>query len=115
MSVWCCGVSSPLFTSVVSRQDAAAQEVTTFSRGLSTEGEPGSSCVCKANKQQKNTEAEQLQADSQPPPQVHGLPGPADTFASKNGSKFGQAAPAKVALAAESESELRRAGDVPFV
>lgn len=48
-------MSSPLFTSVVSRQDAAAQEVTTFSRGLSTEGEPGSSFVCEANKQQQNT------------------------------------------------------------
>lgn len=43
-------MSSPLFTSVVSRQDAAGQEVTTFSRGLSTEGEPGSSFVCEAKK-----------------------------------------------------------------
>lgn len=109
-------MSSPLFTSVVSRQDAAGQEVTTFSRGLSTEGEPGSSFVCEAkNNNNKNTEAKQIQADSEPPPWAHGLPRPTDTFASKNGSKFGQAAPAKVALAAESESELRRAGDVPFV
>lgn len=56
-----------------------------------------------------------MQADSEPLPRALGLMSFTEMSASKSDGKFRRAEPAKVALATESESEMRRAGDVPFV
>lgn len=99
--------SSPLFTSVVSRQEAAAQEVTTFSRGLSLrESQAPLAFAMQTNstKHLRSANKDPLSASAS-----GSWPSKArrDVLKQKNSGKLGQAAPAKVALAAESESKMR--------
>lgn len=84
--VWVLLCVLPLFTTVTSRQDSTAQEVTTFSRGLSLPGES----LLLPSFQGKSTKAGQMYAYSGPSLDVHNLPKLIDMFTSKNSSKRGR-------------------------